>query len=175
MALPLKPNEGTILSLEADGDFRYLGLFAMKRPVHLQIENQTSMTWPGLDVQTNGLVQLRYSFSTVQGQVVAEGVAPLDADVPSGVHRVNPILAGPTSTGRYLLCADLVQVLQGSVQPLPVAPVEIEVDVSGVGAGPENELQRLAIAYNDLHAKELDVTLSRCARERRHIGQPPPE
>ena len=175
MALPLEPNAGTIISLEADGDFRYLGLFPMKRPVHLQIENQTSVTWPGLDVQTNGLVQLRYSFSTLQGQVVAEGVAPLDADVPRGVHQVNPILAGPTSTGRYLLCADLVQVLQGTVQPLPVAPVEIEVDVSGVGAGPENELQRLAIAYNELHAKELDAALSRCARDRRRVAHPVPE
>jgi hypothetical protein len=168
VALPLEPNAGAIVNFEAKGDFRYLGIFPMKRPVAVQIENRGSITWPGLDVQNNGLIQLRYTFSTLQERVVAGGIAPLDADLLPGLNRVNPVLAGPTSTGRYRLCADLVQILDGRVAPLPMEPVEIEVEVSGSRAEPENELQRLAIAYNELHGKDLDRALSRCARDRGH-------
>jgi len=96
---------GGILSLEPGPPFRYMGRQPLVRPLRVEIENPGKRTWPGLDVQPEGLVQLRYAFSDLQDRLVKTDLAALDADLPPGVSRVSPVIAPPARAGRYRFCA----------------------------------------------------------------------
>ena len=89
-------------------------------PVPFVIENRGQQPWPGLDVQREGLVELRYRF--LRGDtVVFEGAAPLDDDVAPGA-RIDGLahLRADVPAGEYRLAVDLVQRRGDRVEPLPV-------------------------------------------------------
>lgn len=164
--LRLQRNAGAITALESVSLFRYLGIEGLRRPLRVQIENRSASTWPALDVQTEGLIQLRYAFSTLEDHVIESGLAPLDADVPPGLHWFHPVISAPTISGHHRLCVDLVQILGGEPHPLPLEAIEIEVDVSGIGADRNDSIQRLTVAYHEHQRRGRAAPSSRCVRER---------
>ena len=165
-ALADPPAGGGILSLKTGPPFRYMGVQPLFRPLELEIRNPGSATWPGLDVQSEGLVQLRYAFSDLEDRLIETGNAPLDADLPPGVSTVSPVIGAPTRSGRYRLCAELVQIRAGLPKSLPFEPIEVEVEVSGIAENRGDALERLAIAYHEYRRESPEEKQSRCARER---------
>jgi hypothetical protein len=117
-------------------------------------------------VQSEGLVQLRYAFSDLEDRLIETGNAPLDADLPPGVSIVSPVIGAPTRSGRYRLCAELVQIRAGLPKSLPFEPIEVEVEVSGIAENRGDALERLAIAYHEYRRESPGEKQSRCARER---------
>jgi hypothetical protein len=80
--------------------------------VRATIENRSEQDWAGLDVQREGLVELRYRFSpsSGEGEKVVEATAPLDIDIPAAERRVaRAYLKPPRDPGEYLLEVELVQ------------------------------------------------------------------
>lgn len=116
----------------------YEPLTGIPTPVTVEIENHTNVAWPGLDLQPEGLVLLRYRFLSSEGreagrdadQVVWESTAPLDLDVPPhGTVVAQPVIRAPTRSGRYGLRFDLVQRIGEEWVPLGVPAVELKVQV----------------------------------------------
>lgn len=94
------------------------------------LENGTSRTWPGFDVQAEGLVELRYRFVDSDGKTAGEGVVPLSADVPAGGKVVTRgYFPPPAETGEYRLCFALVQRLGDELVRLGVPEVERQITV----------------------------------------------
>ncbi len=101
-------------------------------PVPVSIHNRSDRSWPGLDVQREGLVELRYRFRQTPGQgaEVLEATAPLDADMPAGSRTVTlAYLKPPPTPGVYLVQLDLVQRLGDEFVPLTVRAKQVEVRV----------------------------------------------
>jgi hypothetical protein len=102
-----------------------------QHPVQLEITNRTQRDWPGFDIQTEGLVQLRYAFLSPDGKTALEATAPLDTDIPRNATRASTAyIASPSDAGRYRLRLDLVQRLDGETRPLPIAGIERDVIVT---------------------------------------------
>jgi len=161
-----------ISSLKIRGAFHFMGFQPIDKPIELEIQNFEKKTWPGLDVQSEGLVKLRYAFSDQKDQLIQTGTAFLDADIPPGASIVSPILGAPTHPGSYRLCVDLVQIRNGAPRALPFDPLEVDVQVAGKRSNGKNSLERWAQAYQEYRAKDLEKNLSRCAQER--IDSSPP-
>ncbi|MDE0883947.1 MAG: hypothetical protein OSB70_00295 [Myxococcota bacterium] len=160
------PSDAGIVSIKTGPAFRYMGVQPLFRRLEVQMRNPGPEAWPGLDLQTEGLVQLRYAFSDLDGKVVETGTLSLDADVPPGLHTVFPTLAPPTRSGSYRLCLDLVQILEGEARSLPMKATELEVEVSGWAENRGDALERLATTYRAYRHVEPEETRSRCALER---------
>ncbi len=95
----------------------------MKTAVRLTIENFSAKTWPGLDIQTDGLVEARYTLESRNGETALRATAPLYTDVAaSSTTQATIIVEGHISAGDYSLIVDLVQRLAGAQQPVPVKP-----------------------------------------------------
>lgn len=104
--------------------------------VSLTIDNGSGITWPGLDLRGEGLVHLSYAFSESGGDRVIEGVVPIDDDLPAGESkRVSALLRTPELPGEYRLRLELVQRIDGRDEPLPIAPLEMDVPVTRVTSG----------------------------------------
>lgn len=110
----------------------------------LRVRNDSEVAWPGLDLDSRGLVQLRFSFTPV-GASAGEAVtrlAPIDRDVPARAEQpLLVFLEAPRRAGEYELCIDLVQQLEGGPVPLPIAPLRRPVSVAGNRS--ETEIARL--------------------------------
>jgi hypothetical protein len=105
-------------------------------PVEATIRNGTSRAWPGFDVQTEGLVQLRYRFLASDGLTLAQGVLPLDADVPAQETLVTRgLLPPPERPGLYRARFDLVQRFGEQLVELDVPAFELQVRVQGPADG----------------------------------------
>ena len=165
-------NQGTLLSAQVQGRFRFLGAHPIPKPLSIRIANTTLKTWPGLDVQPEGLVALRYSFSDPDGRILSDGVAPLDADVAPGLSELAPVLRGPALDGVFRLCLELVQQVGGESRPLPIAPLEIEVEARGIGVNQDKSINRWR-RYQEKRLEPDATDLSRCARERMHPSAGP--
>ena len=103
----------------------------------LRIRNSGTAIWPGFDLDPEGLVLLRYSYFPQDGDAASAGaetrLAGLDVDIPPGpVVALTALLQAPRGSGRYELCADLVQRVGNQLRPLPVAAVRGPVSVHGV-------------------------------------------
>ena len=125
--IPASASPGRILSARLDGNFHSLGAHAIPKPLHLRIANTSSKTWPGLDIQNEGLVALHYTFTDMENRLAADGIAPLDTDLLPGISELTPILEGPLQRGPYRLCIDLIQWQDGEAVELPIPALEIEV------------------------------------------------
>ncbi|MEE3328325.1 MAG: hypothetical protein VX252_13385 [Myxococcota bacterium] len=165
--------QGMLLSAQLAGRFRFLGAHPIPKPLSLRVANTTSRTWPGLDVQPEGLVALRYSFSDLEDHVVADGIAPLDADIVPGLSDLAPVLNGPTHDGTFRLCLELIQQIGDETRPLAVPPLEIEVETSGLGVNRDESINRWR-KYQENQLKPETTALSRCARDRRAAEPEPP-
>jgi hypothetical protein len=129
--LELTAPAGRLALAEPLAPFRTTG-FPHLAPIGLSIENASARAWPGFDPSTQGLVLLRYAFADGGGELVAGATAPLDVDVPAGATvAARPVLQPPVRVGRLRLCLDLVQRVGRELRPLPVDPVEVEVEVAG--------------------------------------------
>jgi hypothetical protein len=132
----------------------------------LAIENASARDWPGFDPAPEGLVVLRYAFADASGSLVSGDVAPLDVDVPAGrAVRAAPLVAPPPRMGRFRLCLDLVQRAGRELRTLPIAPVELEVEVSGAAPPPQGDFARLA-HYAAWLAGASEVSSYPCAARR---------
>jgi hypothetical protein len=118
------------LEIEVPDPLEYLGR-SNPNLARVRIVNASDRPWPGLDVQDDGLLRLRYAFTDDDGNTVLTRTAALAADVPeqeSITLRV-PIDPPPRS-GHYRLRVDLVQRADPEDRPIPVDPVELSVRVT---------------------------------------------
>ena len=166
--LPSSPAPGRILSAEFSGKLRFLGAHPIPKPLKIRVANTTKRTWPGLDTQEEGLVALRYSFSDMDDQIVADGLAPLDADIIPGLSELTPGVEGPTDDGVFRLCLELVQPWNGENRPLAMPALEIEVETRGLGINRDESINRWR-DYQEEKLKPASEALSRCARERKKL------
>jgi len=167
-----QPAGGGILSVKTGPAFRYMGVQPLFRRLEIEVSNPGQRTWPGLDLQVEGLVRLRYAFSKLDDQLLETGVLSLDTDVPPGLHTLFPTLAPPPESGRYLLCLDLVQIMDGEPKTLPFDAVELDVEVSGISERRGDALEQLATTYRAYQHEAPDATQSRCALERAGVSDP---
>ena len=163
--IPDSPAPGRILSAELSGNLRFLGAHPIPKALKLRLANTTRQTWPGLDIQEEGLVALRYSFSDLDDRVVADGVAPLDADIAPGLSDLTAILQGPTDEGVFRLCLELVQLWADESRSLAMPALEIEVETRGLGTNRDESINRWR-DYQEQKLKPTSDALSRCAQER---------
>ncbi len=134
--------------------------------LEVAIENASAREWPGFDPLTDGLVLLRYAFADASGSFVGGGTAPLDVDIPAGrTLRATPLVVPPARVGRLRLCLDLVQRVGAELRPLPIDPVEREVEVLGFVPPPRGERARLAL-YAGWLAGAPEVSSYACAAPR---------
>jgi hypothetical protein len=163
--LDLEAPAGRLALVGALEPFRVWGA-PVASALELAIENASPRAWPGFDADAEGLVSLRYAFADGTGALVSGGVAPLDVDVPAGrALRAISLVAPPARVGRFRLCLDLVQRVAGELLPLPVAPVEREVEVLGIVPPQQGEHGRLA-RYAAWLAGEPEVARYPCATPR---------
>ncbi len=131
--LDLSAEDGTwsfepprVLFVSGTGPFRN----GMPGAAHLRIENETASPWPSFDVQTEGLILIRYRFETPQGEIAYTGATPLDADVPPHTRiAARAYLTAPRDAGDYRLHVHLVQEVDGAERALPFPRFEHAVKV----------------------------------------------
>ena len=122
-------------------------------PTNVRLHNTGDETWPGFDVDPEGLVQLRYSYfpldpdtRTPQTASAQTRLARLDADLAPGDQAAIAVqLQAPRLSGRYELCLDLVQRSAGRLHALPIPAVRKRVSVRGVAG--QGELADLIDHY----------------------------
>lgn len=134
---PLELAEGDAsLSARLPERFRFIGARRLPALVTLRIDNRSDLTWPGFDVQSEGLVHLRYVFLNTEGAELAEeATVMLAEDVPARSSVILRVpVHPPARAGMHRLRMDLVQRLDGEDRPLPVAPVELEAEVRSLAA-----------------------------------------
>lgn len=108
----------------------WFGARSLPARVELVISNRSERTWPGLDIERQGLVELEASFRDARGREVLRTTAPLDADVPPDARTAVAVwIGGPTEPGRYGAVFRLVQHLGDRHEPLPVPAVATPVEV----------------------------------------------
>jgi len=114
---------------------KYQAATGLESWVELQVRNESDVDWAGFDIQTEGLVELRYRFLDDAGNVVHEDTAALDSDVMAGRAVHAPVIVrGPTRDGRYTVRYDLVQRVGDELRPLAIAPVDHSVVVEKLRA-----------------------------------------
>jgi len=102
----------------------------MESWVELDIRNDSAANWPGFDIQTEGLIELRYRFIDDVGIVTHEDTAALDTDVMAGREvRTQVVVRAPARDGLYTVRFDLVQRIGDELFALPVASVDREIRV----------------------------------------------
>jgi hypothetical protein len=120
----------------------------MKSWVEAAIRNDSAVDWPGFDIQTEGLIELRFRFIDDQGNVEYEDTASLDTDVMAGQMARTPVLVRPPSrSGLYTVRFDLVQRIGDEFHTLSPDAVERRVEVKSAGAASSrmrDELKRRA-------------------------------
>ncbi|MBW2288282.1 MAG: hypothetical protein JRG90_10720 [Deltaproteobacteria bacterium] len=95
------------------------------------IVNPSAESWPGLDIQPEGLVELRYRFFDAADALLSEGTASLDRDIPHGSGVAAQALVRPPAVdGPMTIHFDLVQRVGGELRNLGFPAVEVAVEVS---------------------------------------------
>jgi hypothetical protein len=102
----------------------------------LTLRNASDVAWPGLDVQPEGLVRVRYAFVDADGRTVRTDTMPIADDVaPRRALTLGLPVIPPGRAGRYRLRAELVQVQGGEERLLPVTPAELATEVHEIELG----------------------------------------
>jgi hypothetical protein len=95
------------------------------------LTNPSDVAWPGLDIETEGLVQLRYRFFDAQGAMLREDTASLDKDLPPGrATAAQALIRPPAEDGRFRVRFEVVQRVGGELRDLGFPATEREVEVS---------------------------------------------
>jgi hypothetical protein len=103
------------------------------RRVPVTLRNAGELPWPGLDVQPEGLVRVRFAFLDERGNALSERSVALADDVPPRRALALKLpVAPPGETGPYRFRAELVQVQDGEERPLAAPPAELALDVDDV-------------------------------------------
>ncbi len=103
--------------------------------IQLDIRNDSDADWAGFDIQTEGLVELRYRFVDETGQVELETTAPLDIDVMARQEvRTQVVMHPPPRDGTYTVQFDLVQRLGDELHALSVASIDRRLIVESTRA-----------------------------------------
>jgi len=159
--LNLEPGAGT-LKARVEGPLRLTGQVAPSNRLYLEIENTSNVSWPGLGLDGEGRIELRYEFLDSEGSPAREDSAPIDIDVAPGA-RVSTIalLRSPREGGRYGLCVDLVQRLGDELRPLPVPPLSLEVTVLG-GAKTQHRLARQLVDIYESQHPDSELAGQKC-------------
>jgi len=99
---------------------------------NFQVHNSSRRAWPGFDVQREGLVALRYTFTPTSSPSRAKTkLARLGVDLKPGTTTTALVdLTAPNISGAATLCLDLVQQLGERVLPLDVPALEMTVHVA---------------------------------------------
>ena len=96
----------------------------------IRVDNRSAQTWPGFDLQHEGLVLLRYTYRRLGGDRTTTRFAALDFDFPARTTTsALAFLRSAFEPGRYALCLDLVQQVGDQHRALPVAPFETTVSI----------------------------------------------
>jgi hypothetical protein len=128
-AVPVPEEPGT-LRVEAPGLMRYDQTYGVPCFVPVSVENPSETPWPGLDIQTEGLVQLRYRFFDAAGEMVREDTASFDMDLPpKRAITTRALIRPPAITGHFRVRFDVVQRVGGELRDLrfPVVAGEVAV------------------------------------------------
>lgn len=100
------------------------------RLLHVRLDNDSDVPWPGFDVQNEGLVLARYSFRGEANGLVVDGTAPLGEDAPPRDRvRLTLAIRPPAEPGHYRLVLELVQSIDGEERVLPVPPLTLDAEV----------------------------------------------
>jgi hypothetical protein len=95
------------------------------------IVNPSAESWPGLDIQPEGLVELRYRFFDAADALLREDTASLDRDIPPGSGvAAKALIHPPAVDGPMTVHFDLVQRVDGELRNLGFPAVEVAVEVS---------------------------------------------
>jgi hypothetical protein len=128
VALPSRPGS---LRVQVRDEMRYEHGFGLPYFAKVSLTNPSDEAWPGLDIQTEGLVQIRYRFVDDHGAIVREDTAPLDVDLPPRRTSVaRALIRPPAVAGRFRVRFDVVQRVGGELRDLGFPATESEVDVS---------------------------------------------
>jgi hypothetical protein len=100
-------------------------------PLQVRISNDSTATWPGLDVHREGLVLLRVTWRAAGDDTPLETRSlAFDRDLAPGESAAARLeLAAPLRDGPHDLCLDLVQQLHGLWVPLGIPPVSQRVTI----------------------------------------------
>jgi len=125
------PEKAGTLRVEVPGRMRYERSYGLPYFATVAIENPSDATWPSLDIQTGGLVQLRYRFFDAAGEMVREETASFDTDLPPKRETVARALVRPPAiTGRFRVHFDVVQRVGEELRDLGFPVVKSEVEVT---------------------------------------------
>ena len=117
---------------------RYEQAYGLSHLATVTLGNPSEVTWPGLDIQTEGLVQLRYRFFDTAGEMVREAVVSLDRDLPpKRVTVTRALIHPPAITGRFRVRFDVVPRLGEELRDLGFPAAESEVEVAERAPFPE--------------------------------------
>ncbi len=131
---------------------KYQNATGMETWIDLDIQNDSDANWPGFDIQTEGLVELRYRFIDPIGNVVHEDTASLDTDVMAGRQVRTPVVVrAPPREGLYTVRFDLVQRIDNEWFALSVDSVDRKVQVEHASA-PSSRMR------DELRARGRDPT-----------------
>lgn len=128
--IPL-PEVAGALRVEAPRRMRYDQAYGLPYFVPVTLENPSETKWPSLDIQTEGLVQLRYRFFDAAGEMVREDTASFDRDLPPKRETAARALVRPPAiTGRFRVRFDVVQRVGDELRDLGFPVVESDVEVT---------------------------------------------
>ena len=117
--------------VEVRDDMRYEYGSGLPYFATVRLANPSDVTWPGLDIQTEGLVLLRYRFFDARGEMIREATTSLDKDLPPRRTSVaQALVLPPAEAGRFRIRFDVVQRVGGELRDLGFPAVEREVAVS---------------------------------------------
>ena len=125
------PEKAGSLRVKVPKRMRYEHSYGLPYFAPVAIENPSDATWPSLDIQTEGLVQLRYRFFDAAGEMVREDTASFDTDLPPKRETVAQALVRPPAiAGRFRVHFDVVQRVGEKLRDLGFPVVKSEVEVT---------------------------------------------
>jgi hypothetical protein len=129
---PIAPPEPPgSFQVDVRGSMRYEQGSGMPYFATVRLANSSDAAWPGLDIQTEGLVLLRYRFLDERGEIVREATTSLDEDLPPGrTTMAQALLFPPARDGRFRVRFDIVQRVGDEFRDLGFAAIEREIEVS---------------------------------------------
>jgi hypothetical protein len=125
------PEEAGTLRVEVLKRMHYERSYGLPYFTPVALGNPSDATWPSLDIQTEGLVQLRYRFFDAAGEMVREDTASFDMDLPpKRKTAARALVRPPAITGRFRVHFDVVQRVGEELRDLGFPVVRSEVEVT---------------------------------------------
>jgi len=139
------PEAPTPLDVRVRDQMRYEHGSGLPYFATVTIVNPSTHDWPGLDIHPEGLVELRYRFFDASNELLREGTASLDRDIPHESRvTAQALVRPPAVAGSMTVRFDLVQRLGGELRDLgfPGAEAAVEVSERPLLSGNRDRLRR---------------------------------